>query len=371
MTKLYSFHLVENSPWPLFGSMSAFVLTVAGVLYMKGFKFGGPLMYLALILLLCTFFFWFRDIVREATYQGHHTQKVRRGLQLGMILFIVSEVCFFVAFFWAYFHSSLTPAVDLGAIWPPKGIAILNPWNVPLLNTVLLLSSGDCQIWYQYIISSIPVFSFSSPRVLSKNRIGPHNLDVLSIFMGSLLGDGTMERDGNGSRFVFSQENTHGDYLLWLHQTLFALGYCKPDIPKISSRRSSGSNIRQYYIFRTFTYSSFNWIYNAFYRGEGPKHKIVPSIIGEYLTPLALAIWLMDDGSKYYQKGIKFCTNSFTLNEVKFLANILDDKYKFKTSIHKTGVMNQYNIYIPKESSIQLAKIVKPYIHETMPWNMA
>jgi len=74
----------------------------------------------------------------------------------------------------------------------------------------------------------------------------------------------------------------------------------------------------------------------------------------------------MDDGSKYKNKGLKFCTNSFTLNEVKFLAKVLEDKYNLTTSIHKTGGINQYNIYIPKNSTIQLANIVKPYIHESM-----
>jgi cytochrome c oxidase subunit 3 len=154
MKKLYGFHLVENSPWPLLGSISTLVLTVSGVLYMKGFKYGLILLYIALILLLLTFLFWFRDVIREATYQGHHTIKVRKGLQLGMILFIISEVCFFVAFFWAYFHSSLTPAVELGAIWPPLGINILNPWNVPLLNTILLLSSGATVTWAHFAIIS-------------------------------------------------------------------------------------------------------------------------------------------------------------------------------------------------------------------------
>jgi len=154
MNKLYSFHLVENSPWPILGSISTLVLTISGVLYMKGFKYGLIILYIALILLLLTFFFWFRDVIREATYQGHHTIKVRKGLQLGMILFIISEVCFFVAFFWAYFHSSLTPAVELGAIWPPLGINILNPWNVPLLNTILLLSSGATVTWAHFAIIS-------------------------------------------------------------------------------------------------------------------------------------------------------------------------------------------------------------------------
>jgi hypothetical protein len=374
MTKLYSYHLVENSPWPLFGSMSCFVLTISGVLYMKGFKYGLILLYIALVLLILTFIFWFRDIIREATYQGHHTHKVRKGLQLGMILFIVSEICFFVAFFWAYFHSSLTPAVELGAIWPPKGIAILNPWNVPLLNTVLLLSSGVCQKWNNlFLIDPYPYFfslsllPFSSPRVLSTKRIGPHNFDILSILMGSLLGDGSMEKDGNGSRFCFYQEKSHGEYLLWLYKTLFELGYCNSTIPTISSRFKPNGDLCYIYRFRTYTYSSLNWIYDSFYvHNTSSRRKIIPSFIDEYLSPLALAVWIMDDGSKYKDKGIKFCTNSFTLQEVKFLANILNIKYSLITSIHKTGAINQYNIYVTKESTLQLAKIVKPYIHETM-----
>lgn len=376
MTKFYSYHLVENSPWPLLGSMSCLVLTIAGVLYMKGFKYGLILLYIALVLLILTFIFWFRDIIREATYQGHHTYKVRRGLQLGMILFIVSEVFFFVAFFWAYFHSSLTPAIELGAIWPPKGIEILNPWNVPLLNTVLLLSSGVSLIWNKLFLIdynnpfflSMSLLPFSSSRILSTKRIGPHNIDVISILIGSLLGDATMEKDGNGSRFAFYQEKSHGEYLLWLHKTLFELGYCTSVIPSISSRVGVNDNIRYYYRFRTFTYSSFNWIYDSFYlnNSNNKRIKFVPSFIEEFLSPLALAVWIMDDGTKLKNKGIKFCTNSFTLQEVQFLANCLKNKYSFNTSIHKTGAINQYNIYITKESSLELAKIVKPYIHDTM-----
>lgn len=85
---------------------------------------------------------WWRDVIREATFLGYHTKIVTRGLRMGMILFIVSEVMFFFAFFWAFFHSSLAPAVVLGTQWPPIGIKILNPLHIPLLNTFILLISG-------------------------------------------------------------------------------------------------------------------------------------------------------------------------------------------------------------------------------------
>jgi len=80
--------------------------------------------------------------VREGTYEGRHTKIVERGLALGMVLFIISEVMFFFAFFWAYFHVSLSPAMEIGSTWPPTGISVLNPWKVPLLNTAILLLSG-------------------------------------------------------------------------------------------------------------------------------------------------------------------------------------------------------------------------------------
>ena len=77
--------------------------------------------------LLFTFFVWWRDVVREGTYQGHHTKKVQTSLRYGMILFILSEIMFFFAFFWAFFHASLAPTVEIGAVWPPKGLEVLNP----------------------------------------------------------------------------------------------------------------------------------------------------------------------------------------------------------------------------------------------------
>jgi len=85
---------------------------------------------------------WFNDVVIEATYEGNHTKKVQKGLRRGMLLFIVSEIMFFFAFFWSFFHSSLIPSISIGAVWPPQGIEVLNFLGLPFLNTLLLLSSG-------------------------------------------------------------------------------------------------------------------------------------------------------------------------------------------------------------------------------------
>ena len=97
-------------------------------------------------------FVWWRDVIRESTFQGHHTTPVQLGLRYGMILFIASEVMFFLAFFWAFFHSSLAPTVELGAVWPPKGITVLDPWEIPFLNTIILLTSGAAVTWAHHAI---------------------------------------------------------------------------------------------------------------------------------------------------------------------------------------------------------------------------
>lgn len=148
----HPFHLVDPSPWPLIAAIGGLAITFGGVMYMHNYRYGFSLLLLGVSIILYIMVTWWRDVIREGTYEGQHTKDVQIGLRWGMILFIVSEIMFFFAFFWAFFHSSLSPSFDIGGVFPPVGIEVLNPWEVPLLNTIVLLTSGATITWAHHAI---------------------------------------------------------------------------------------------------------------------------------------------------------------------------------------------------------------------------
>nr|YP_010582927.1 cytochrome c oxidase subunit III [Parafagocyba longa]UGN61347.1 cytochrome c oxidase subunit III [Parafagocyba longa] len=165
----HPYHLVDKSPWPITGAIGL-MTTLSGMVM---WFYSSFMMYMLMgtTIILLTMIQWWRDVVRESSLQGLHTIKVMVSMKLGMLMFIVSEILFFLSFFWAFFHSSLAPTMEIGMKWPPLGIITFNPINIPLLNTMILLSSGITITW-------------AHNALINKNYDKMNQALLLTIFLG-------------------------------------------------------------------------------------------------------------------------------------------------------------------------------------------
>ena len=156
--KNHDYHILPASPWPLLGAVAALILATGGIMYMHEVTWGGTVLILGLLAISAVFWFWWADVIREA-HAGDHTPVVQLHLRYGMVLFIASEVMFFVGWFWAYFDYSLFPQpigyvdgtverlTDVAGTCPPQGLVVLDAFKLPLLNTFILLLSGTTITW--------------------------------------------------------------------------------------------------------------------------------------------------------------------------------------------------------------------------------
>lgn len=175
----HPFHLVSIRPWPILISLRIINNLIIYINWFNYnlFNFFNLNTYLIIISTLTTLlciYQWWRDITRESTFQGSHTLNVYKNIRLGIILFITSEILFFFSFFWAYFHSALSPSIEIGQLWPPLGIISFNPYDIPLLNTIILISSGLSITWSHNSLISINL----SER---KKRL------IITIFLGIIF----------------------------------------------------------------------------------------------------------------------------------------------------------------------------------------
>jgi len=212
----------------------------------------------------------------------------------------------------------------------------------------------------------------SEKKLKAEQRIGPHNIDIISLIIGSLLGDSHIEKRNKGFRLIFEQCNNNVEYLMWFHKILAIQGYCNEKPPKLHKRIKKKNKVFFHYRINTYTFNSFNWLHEMFYKWDSSQNKfikIVPSNLNDYLNPMALAIWFMSDG---YKAGdsVRIATNCFTLHEIQELCKILALSYNLIATPQSGGVNKGHILYIHKKSIETFTNLVKPYMIKSLAYKL-
>jgi hypothetical protein len=195
----------------------------------------------------------------------------------------------------------------------------------------------------------------------SRERFGPHREDVISTLVGGLLGDCSAEKRSNATRFSFHVSSKNVRYIRSLHKLFADNGYCNSKIPDI--REEIGTNNKVYYTvrFKTYSFTSLNYLYDAFY--DEHKLKFVPVKIEQLLTNRALAIWIMKDGGRSGE-GLKLSTDGFTVEDVHLLQEAVYNRFKIRPTIQSHKEVRI--LYFVKADREGVFNLVKDFIDDSM-----
>lgn len=395
----------------------------ANISYLWNF---GSLLGTCLIIQILTGVFLAMHYTPHVDFAFNSVEHIMRDVNAGYILRYThaNVASFFFIFVYAHiarglFYSSYkaprTLVWTIGVIIFIVMMAILNMWPnceydtisiLPLmgrgLGSPILRSIATQNRGALHTGNMLPI---NRSRTKALIRIGPHNKQVLDIIICGMLGDFWADnipgKQLDSIRFNIEQSISNTAYIHYLTLLFYNLGYCarpvptlveKHSFPVLSKKGCAGftsfpleikdqkAENRFNYRLTLFTFTSFGWIYDSFYKatsvGEGTgekkiNQKRVPTWISDYLTPAGLAHWIMQEGSLQKGQGVSIATNSFTYDECKFLAKTLTNKYNLKTSVVKTGTPNQWRISIWKQSMPLLSSLVKPYIIPEMQYKIS
>lgn len=332
------------------------------------------------------------------------------------------------SFFFIFVYMHVARGMYYGSYKSPRVLL----WSIGVIILILMMANinfwPNCKYDFNNILIINAMLPINKPRTKAILRIGPHNKEVLDVIICGMLGDFWADQSPGkllkSTRFQIEQSISNAAYIHYLNLYFYNLGYCARPIPTLIKKadfnnsaflskhseefsvianaesksrnesycllfnkekemeKAESLNKNKYaenrfnYRLTLFSFTSFNWIYDSFYTHSSPsstKSKVikkVPLNISEYLTPIGLAHWIMQDGSYQKGQGVYIATNSFTYDECKLLASILTNKYKFKTSVIKSGLPNQWRISIWKESMPKLIELVGSYFIPEMQYKL-
>lgn len=214
--------------------------------------------------------------------------------------------------------------------------------------------------------------NFYTSRLYSEKRIGPHNIDVISALVGNLLGEGFAEKRNNKTRFHIHMSNRNAEYIFSMHSFFKEKGYCSAEKPKVKKQIKKNNTVYFSIKFRTFSFSSLNYIYDCFYVKQKINEKfffkkVIPKNISSLLTEKALAIWFINDKSKSKNNG-KISTESFSYADHILLQQTILKNFNLQCSVQKHK--DKFILYFKKADKEKLNEIIKPYMTVSMYYNL-